>query len=317
MNKLLILSFLLLSFISYGQKVTIKGIALDTTNGRNKVSVILNDTIRKYMRKSINIEDITIEKIESLYENKDYYTTVNSKNKFKIKANLDDSLTFSSSRHISKSFLVSELKSMKEIKIILEPQVCEEYIPCKEENPKLYVFIGKKINVCYAERTYYCDAIPFDSKFDAKYEIVENLFGDLKKDTINFVAYDHYGKPEFSEYENVILYVAEYCGELVHVKYQYNDVYKTKDSNWASPYKSLDDDKLDSINIKKPVKIEFEEEVTFEYGKGTDTLWFQRRFPKPYYETNGFKAKAVYGNYATDIFEIMKKTVLKTRGFFE
>ena len=54
----------------------------------------------------------------------------------------------------------------------------------------------------------------------------------------------------------------------------------------------------------------------FEFGKGTDTLWFQRRFPKPYYETNGFKAKAVYGNYAIDIFEIMKKTILKTKGYF-
>ena len=96
-----------------------------------------------------------------------------------------------------------------------------------------------------------------------------------------------------------------------------NNVYKTKDGKWAAPYQGFDYEKLDTLNIKKPIKMEFDEEVTFEFGKGTDTLWFQRRFPKPYYETNGFKAKAVYGNYAIDIFEIMKKTILKTRGFFE
>lgn len=313
MNKLFILSFLLLSFISYGQKVIVRGIAIDTTNGRNKVTISLNDTIRKYSKS----EDFDFDNYKSLYENKDYYTTANKQNKFKIKANLTDSLTFSSWRHISKSFLVSDLISKTEIKIILEPEVCEEYVPCKEENPKLYVFIGEKIKVDYAIRKYYCNRISMDSKFDAKYKIIENLYGDYMNDTIDFVAYDHYGKPGFSEYDNVILYVAEYCGELYHVKYQYNNVYKTKDGKWASPYQGFDYEKLDSLNIKKPVKIEFDKEVTFEFGKGTDTLWFQRRFPKPYYETNGFKAKAVYGNYAIDIFEIMKKTILKTRGYFE
>ena len=313
MNKLFFLLFLLLSFISYGQKIIVKGIAIDSTNGRNKVTISLNDTIRKYSKS----EDFDFDNYKSLYENKDYYTTVNKENKFKIKANLTDSLTFSSWRHISKSYLVSDLISMPEIKIRLEPEVCEEYVPCKEENPKLYIFIGEKIKVDYAKRKYYCNRISMDSKFDAKYKIIENLYGDYKNETIDFVAYDHYGKPGFSEYDNVILYVAEYCGELYHVKYQYNNVYKTKDGKWASPYQGFDYEKLDSLNIKKPIKIEFDEEVTFEFGKGTDTLWFQRRFPKPYYETNGFKAKAVYGNYAIDIFEIMKKTILKTRGYFE
>ena len=313
MNKLLILSFLLLSFISYGQKITIKGIAIDTTNGRNKVTITLNDTIRKYIKS----EDFNFDKYKSLYENKDYYTTVNNQNKFKIKANINDSLTFSSWKHISESYLVSDLKSEKEIKILLEPQVCEEYVPCNEGNPKLNVFIGKKINVDYAERKYYCNRISMDSKFDAEYQIVENLYGDFKKDTIKFVAYDHYGKPGFSEYENIILYLASYCGELVHVKYQYNNIYKTKDGKWASPYQGFDYEKLDSLKVKKPKILEFKNDVIFEFGKDTDTLWFNKCFPKPYYETNGFKAKAVYGNYAIDIFEIKKKTILKSRGFFE
>lgn len=52
------------------------------------------------------------------------------------------------------------------------------------------------------------------------------------------------------------------------------------------------------------------ENIQIHYG-------LKKKFPKPYYETNGFKAKALYGNYATDIFEIMRKTVLKSRGFFE
>ncbi|WP_281777934.1 hypothetical protein [Croceibacter atlanticus] len=313
MKKLLLIYILLLSTITFAQKVTVKGIALDSTNGRNKVYITLNDTINKYLKN----KDFDMDKYESLYDNKNFNTKVNNQNRFKIKAKLSDSLTFSSWRHITKSYLVSDLKSKKDIKIVLEPQVCEEYVPCKEENPKLYVFIGEKIKVDYAKRKYYCNRVSMDSKFDAKYKIVENLYGNFMNDTINYVAYDHYGKPGFSEYDNVILYVAEYCGELYHVKYQYNNVYKTKNGKWASPYQGFDYKKLDSLNIKRPIKMEFEKEVTFEYGKHTDTLWFEKRFPKPFYKTNGFKAKAVYGNYAIDIFEIMKKTILKTRGFFE
>lgn len=313
MNKLIILSFLFLSFISSGQEVMVRGKALDTTNGRNTVTVILNDTLNKYTKSP----DFDFNIYKSLYNNKDYHTRTNKHNRFKIKANLTDSLTFSSWRHISKTYLVSDLLSMKEIKISLEPEVCEEYVPCEEENPKLYVFIGEKIKVDYAKRKYYCNRSSMDFKFDAKYRVIENLYGDYKNDTINFVAFDHYGKPRFSEFDHVILYVAEYCGSLYHVKYQYNDVYKTKYGKWASPYQGFDYEKLDSLNIKKPIKIDFEKDVTFEFGKGTDTLWLQKRFPKPYFETNGFKAKAVYGNYAIDIFEIKKKTTLKKRGYFE
>ncbi len=312
MKMKLLIGFLLFSILSFGQNVTIEGVATDSTKGRNKVYIIVNDTIEKYVKS----KDFDLEEYKALNENENYRTSANNQNRFKIKARLTDSLTFSSWRHITQSFLVSDLRSKKEIKIILEPQECVEYIPCKEETPKLYVFIGRKIKVDYSERKYYCNRISMDSKFDAEYEIIENLYGNFENDTIKFVAYDHYGKPGFSDYDNVILYVAEYCRELYHVKYQYNNVYKTKDGKWASPYQGYDYEKLDSLNIKKPVKMEFEEDVTFEFGKHTDTLWFKKRFPEPFYETNGFKAKAVYGNYAIDIFEIMKITILKTGGFF-
>lgn len=313
MTKTLLLTFFLFSILTFGQKVTVKGIALDSTNGFHRVQITINDTIHKYLKNA----ELNIDEYKQLYSNKNYAVQADKKGRFKIKALPNDSLYFRYNHQITQAYLVSDLILREKIKIVLEPEKCEEYIPCKEENPKLCVFIGKKINVDYSKRKYYCNRISLDSKFDAEYKIVENLYGDFKKDTINFVVYDHYGKPGFSEYENVILYVAEYCGELVHVKYQYNNVYKTKNGKWASPYQGFDYEKLDSLKIKKPEILEFENEITFEFGKDTDTLWFDKRFPKPYYETNGFKAKAVYGNYAIDIFEIKKKTDLKSRGFFE
>lgn len=313
MTKTFLITFLFFSILTFGQKVTVKGIALDSTNGFHRVQITINDTINKYLQNA----KLNIEEYKQLYSNKNHAVQADKKGRFKIKAFLNDSLYFRYNHQITQAYLVSDLILRDKIKIVLEPEKCEKYVPCKEQNPKLYVFIGKKINVDYAKRKYYCNRISMDSKFDAEYQIVENLYGDFKKDIINFVAYDHYGKPGFSEFEYVILYVAEYCGELIHVKYQYNNVYKTKDGKWASPYQGFNYKKLDSLNIKKPIKMEYEKEVTFEFGKDTDTLWFNQLFPKPYYETNGLKAKAVYGNYAIDIFEIKKKTILKNRGFFK
>jgi hypothetical protein len=313
MKKTLLLTFLLFSLLTFGQKVTVKGIALDSTNGFHRIQITINDTIYKYLT---NVE-LNIDEYKKLYSNKNYAVEADNRGRFKIEALLKDSLYFRYNHQVTQAYLVSDLILRDEIKIVLEPEKCEEYVSCKEKNLKLFVFIGRKINVDYAKNKYYCNRISMDWKFDAEYKIVENLYGDYKKDTMNFVAYDHYGKPSFSEYENVILYVAEYCGELVHVKYQFNNVYKTKDGKWASPYQGFDSEKLDSLKIKKPEILEFEDDVTFEFGKDTDTLWFDKRFPEPYYETKGFKAKAVYGNYAIDIFEMKKKTILKSRGFFK
>lgn len=312
MKKLLLIHILLLSTLTFGQKIVVKGTAIDSTNGRNKVYITLNDTIEKYLES----KDFDMNKYESLYNNENYNTTANNQNRFKIKAKLDDSLTFTSWRHNSKSYLVSDLLMQTKIEIILEPQVCEEYINCVEEKPELYVFIGEKIKVDYAEEKFYCNRFSMDSKFDAEYRIVKNLYGEFENDTIKFVAYDHYGMPGFSEYENVILYVAKYCDELIQVKYQYNDVYKTKDGQWASPYQGYKIPNIDTLNIKKPIAMEFKDDVTFEFGIGADTLKFQKRFPKAYYQINGFKAKATHGNYAIDVFEIMKNTILKKIGFF-
>ena len=37
-----------------------------------------------------------------------------------------------------------------------------------------------------------------DSGFRCKYKIVKNIFNHLPNDTIEFIAYDHYGKPGFA-----------------------------------------------------------------------------------------------------------------------
>ena len=310
MNKIKYL-LILLTINCYSQNVIVKGIALDSTKGRNKVVITLNDTLNKLLKLENGFGSY-----EKLYENKKIRKETDKDGNFEFKAKKTDSLYFSSWRHITKSYSVNDLYKNKNIKILLEPEICEEYIKCEEKNPELFVFIAEKINVNYAKRKYYCNIISMDSKFDAQYKILENVYGNYENDTIKFSAYDHYGTPAFSEYKNVLLYVGKYCDELFHIKYQFADVYKTKNNRWATPYQSDDYKRIKDKEKYIPEIIDFAEPVEYDI-KGASQEYIERRFPKPYYEIKNDKAIAVYGNYIEDAFEIKKEAVLKSYNFFK
>src|SRR5690606_25471942 len=117
----------------------------------------------------------------------------------------------------------------------------------ENKNVNLFAFVGKKISVIefdpnseqVDEKIY--DPISGDSLikksyimdvgFRCKYAIIKNVFNNPKIDTIDFVAYDHYGYPGFAEYETVLLYVSKSTkgGYYFHQKYQFD--YLKKNSN--------------------------------------------------------------------------------------
>lgn len=71
-----------------------------------------------------------------------------------------------------------------------------------------------------------------DNAFNCTYKVLRKIQGDLK-DIIQFKAYDHYGRPGFEDYENIILYLSKNNeGEFFHQKYIYDPIYKI-DGKWV------------------------------------------------------------------------------------
>lgn len=183
-----------------------------------------------------------------------------------------------------------------------------------ERNNRLFVFVGKKIAI--QNEPYVRGSL--DNGFTAKYKVLQRVYGNYEKDTIEFTAYDHYGIPAFSKYKNVLLFVSEYEGKYYHEKYQYTDVYKTKNGRWAGSYSSLDySHDYNKHTTIKPEKIDFIEEVSYptkiKYTKGTEE---EHNYPEPYFKIVGDKAVAVYGNYIEELFQLKKEGVLTDRGLF-
>jgi hypothetical protein len=119
-----------------------------------------------------------------------------------------------------------EDKSVNLFAFIGEKISVEEYDP-NSNNTRI------KINPVTKDTIKYISLIT-DNAFNVKYKIIKPVFNDLKVDTVEFIAYDHYGRPGFENYNNVILYISKSeKGEYyVHQKYQYDPVRQDKKGNW-------------------------------------------------------------------------------------
>jgi len=184
-----------------------------------------------------------------------------------------------------------------------------------EKKNTLFVFVGEKMQV---------QPLPdekgsMDNGFRAKYKILVPVYGSYSGEKIDFTAFDHYGWPAFASFKNVLLFVSEYRGEYYHEKYQFFDVYKTRNGRWASPYKADDYNHLYNKNTTiKPAIIDFVETVKYPlHFKGQGGTEYTVSYPTPYYMTKGDSAIAIYGNYIEDLFALKKSGVLSARGLFD
>lgn len=313
---------LLLVFIrsfSNAQQVRLSGILKDSNSEfLSNPRAILNDTLNRFSKKylakpSYGEENIFMENYDiwsKLIKDSSLVVKPNAQHQFSINADLKDSISFTSNHHTSQCYAVKDLLKKDSILITLIKIPCIPYVECIETNPKLYVFIGEKIKVDYASRDRFCNRILMDSEFDASYKVIKNLYGDYKGDSINFTAYDHYGTPSFSHHQYVLLFVSEYCGKLIHQKYQFFDVYPTKDGRWASPGDPWRFNRPDSVGIRGE-KIDFGD---LRFDKVIDVRYHKMKFEEPYFKIRGNCVEPLMGAYLDELFDIKKKTVLKARG---
>lgn len=195
------------------------------------------------------------------------------------------------------------------------------------ESENLYIFIGKKISIeefdpnTYQKkgRTKEVDSetgdtlvaihksYVMDNAFHCKYFVMRNLMNQLPKEIIEFNAYDHYGRPGFEKYENVILYIFKNKnGDLVHKKYIYDPVYKVN-GKWLGIIKpSHDEKKFKTIDINQ------DNSIKIALGS-CDKLCQKIYYPSPYFK---IKKEFAYPKKAFEINDIIsyrKATTFKIK----
>ncbi|GAB3586034.1 hypothetical protein GCM10027345_35080 [Hymenobacter daeguensis] len=291
------------------QRVRITGTARVPNKPYNTVFVTVNDSIRKITR----APGFDLATEVRLSTDSTVRARAKDGGRFVIWARPTDSLFFEAYHAIRQVHRVADLLQRPAILIELQPEPCVPYVPCRDTLPRHYAFIGQKIGVEYAKHVYYCDRFSMDSKFQARYQVLGNVYGRLPGDTVQFTAYDHYGMPQFSKHQTVLLFVSEYCQELIHQKYQYFPLYKTTDNRWAAPFPAEAYATRPGASILKPHRLRFREPVVTDLTD-YDPALVAKRFPPPYYRIENHQAIAEYGSYVDELLELEKQTVLKARG---
>lgn len=151
-----------------------------------------------------------------------------------------------------------------------------------------------------------------DNAFRCKYKVIKNIFNDLPNDTIEFLAYDHYGKPNFSKRDTVILYISKSKDNsyYFHQKYQYDEVFKDNLGNYYSypKFESKEDTRYAVKNIKG-FEVNFENEKYSLKNLNPDVV--KIHYPEKFYKITNDTAIPIKGIYFNELIKLRLKTSFK------
>lgn len=174
---------------------------------------------------------------------------------------------------------------------------------------KLFAFVGEKISVEKKAVFRSENLWGSDYSFLAKYKVIEEIYGHITVDTVEFIVFDHYGFPPFAAHKNVLLYIScDNEGTWHHQKYSYNAVYKTVDGKWAgvqpTNYYSTKQSPTKSIPAEQIELFKAEWEV---YKKSTiPSTYEEPDIIKGYQHNQNYY---IFGNYSQDLFKIKKSQI--------
>lgn len=305
-KNVLLLIILCFNIFQIEAQLKIEGFVKQPADKRIVALVVVNDTVNKLAK----IDSTNFDRRRKISSEGKLMTTTDEKGKFTVYAKEKDTVFFWFGRLFSpEKHAVSDL--LKSNKIELEPKAipCISTKKCEQPKPsKIYAFIGKKIDFSGVDTSKYCDEL-MDVKYKAKYKIEEEFMDKFPKQTIEFTGYDHNSKTQyfFKNYDYVLIFVGDYCGELVYLKYQFFPVLKTASGRWACPA-NVRYELLYKSEKYKPIPMEFSEKSYFDVDKLTPER-AKAMYPEEYFKIENGKAYPKMGIYAEDLIKIRNEKV--------
>lgn len=186
------------------------------------------------------------------------------------------------------------------------------------KNINLYAFVGKKISVTEFDPNekqedvqtgrYEIDEETGDTKivkksyvmdraFKCKYQVIRKMFNYLETDTVEFIAYDHYGTLGFAKRDTVILYLSKSKdgSHYFHQKYQYDQVYINRKGHYYSYPKFS--------GSESPEKFE-------------NMIDFDKTFSDEKYDVSHLDAEAIKMYYPPKFYKIENNFAIPIKGIY-
>jgi len=201
------------------------------------------------------------------------------------------------------------------------------------KNINLYAFVGKKISVTEFDPNenqedvqtgrYEIDeetgdtlkivkkSYVMDGAFRCRYKVVRKMFNYLKTDTVEFIAYDHYGTPGFAKNDTVILYISKSKdgGHYFHQKYQFDKPYINKKGHYYSYPKFNGSESLETIQNMTGFDKTFSEEKYDVSHLNPDVI--RKRYLSQFYKIENNFAIPIKGIYLYQLINYRLGTTFK------
>jgi len=199
-------------------------------------------------------------------------------------------------------------------------------IPIIDTTKNLYAFIGKKITVnefdpnenntkieidSISGDTIWRHTYVMDHGFKCKYVVKRNLYNQIENDTIEFKAYDHYGRPDFEDFDEVLLYLSkDEEGNYFHCKYQYESIFLNSKKRYYSYPKFLGNGYLQIADDLRSFEVEFPLSEKFNIS-GIGESGIDSYFPNYYYRIEKQYAYPIRGMFLEELIEFRLRTTFK------
>lgn len=199
-------------------------------------------------------------------------------------------------------------------------------LPIIDNSKNLYSFIGKKVSIIEFDpnennfvvstdsitgETIVREIYVMDNAFICKYVVIRNLYNKIEKDTIEFKAFDHYGRPGFENSDEVILYLSKgEDGQYFHQKYQFENIFVDSKKRIYSYPKFLGKAYLETANELKSFSTKFPENQKFNIeGLSQDGL--KLYYPENYYRIEKNYAYPIRGMFIEELIKYRINTTFK------
>jgi hypothetical protein len=153
--------------------------------------------------------------------------------------------------------------------------------------------------------------IAFDALFEARYEVIEVLSGELPSKDVTFNIADHYGFPRFADYRHALLFVDIGSTENWLAKYQGYAVHPASAGSWASCGNPYDERSGDAPRGLRPVSFARDFGTIGEF---TSEGVARRLFDSKEMVVEGDRITCRNGVYAAELYDRVRAGVMSARG---
>lgn len=158
------------------------------------------------------------------------------------------------------------------------------------------------------------DLCVYGGVMEARYEVLEVLYGQVSNHNVTFKAVDNLGFYDFADYQHALLFVSDASTTPHLEQYQGFAVHRTIDNRWATCGNPYDMRYLEPDELRNLTDLEFVH--GFDIVGDQSERVINRRYDKRFFTIEDGQIKCTKGVLVEDMYDLVRLDVLRKRNIY-